>query len=101
MDGLKLTNQKSRDNRTQNMFYNGWKCNHYVSCVLLFSPDGTIPICYYNVPGCIHDSKIADWGNIYSKLEGAYNRNGGICTVDSASSKRISHISSNLVKELI
>jgi hypothetical protein len=88
MDGLKLAIQKSGDNRTQNMFYNGLKCDLFVSCVFVYCPDGTIPICCYNVPGCIHDSKIADWGNIYLKLESVYNRNGGICTVDSAFSKK-------------
>jgi hypothetical protein len=37
-----------------------------------------------NLPGATHDSTIADWGDIYIKLERVYNRNGGICCVDSA-----------------
>ena len=63
--------------------------DHYVSAVLVFCLDGTIPIACYNVPGCIHDSTIADWGNIYKKLEGIYNAElQGKCTVDSAFSKK-------------
>ena len=37
-----------------------------------------------NLPGATHDSTIADWGDIYNKLESVYDRNGGICCVDSA-----------------
>lgn len=87
MDGLKLRLQRSGNNKIQNMFYNGWTHDHYVSCVFVFAPDGTIPICCYNVPGSIHDSKIAEWGNIYEKLERMYNMYGAKCTVDSAFAK--------------
>ena len=41
-----------------------------------------------NVPGCIHDSTVCDWGNIYQKLEEVYLRNGGKCAVDSAFCKK-------------
>ena len=37
-----------------------------------------------NLPGATHDSTIADWGDIYTKLESIYNKTGGICCVDSA-----------------
>ena len=38
-----------------------------------------------NVPGCVHDSLIAEWwGNIYDMLGRIYNACGGTCTVDSA-----------------
>ncbi len=37
-----------------------------------------------NVPGAVHDSQVADYRNIYDKLESVYERDGGICTVDSA-----------------
>ena len=88
MDGLKLNLQRAGNNKFQNMFYNGWTHDHYVSCVFVFAPDGTIPICCYNVPGSIHDSKIAEWGNIYNKLERMYDLYGVKCTVDSAFAKR-------------
>ena len=61
-----------------------WTHDHYVSSVLCFCPDGTIPIAYINVPGSVHDSQIADYGNIFDKLEMVYQRDGGQCTVDSA-----------------
>ena len=72
------------DEDTQNRFYNGWTCDHYIGAVLVFCPDGTIPICCYNVPGTVHDSNIAVIGNIYEKLESIYNSTGGKCTVDSS-----------------
>ena len=49
MDGLKLRLQRSGNNKIQNMFYNGWTHDHYVSCVFVFAPDGTIPICCYKL----------------------------------------------------
>jgi len=89
MDGLKLYLQQSGDSTIQNNFYNGWTHDHYVSAVIVFCPDGTIPIACYNVPGCIHDSTIAEWGNVYKKLETVYNSAvQGKCTVDSAFSKK-------------
>ena len=84
MDGLKITIECSGDDDEQNMFYNGWTCDHYVSAVFVFCPDGSIPICCYTVPGSVHDSAIAGMGEIYEKLEEVYNRTGGCCTVDSA-----------------
>ncbi|MFM6171140.1 MAG: hypothetical protein ACKPB4_03205, partial [Sphaerospermopsis kisseleviana] len=47
-------------------------------------PDGTIPIAFINCPGSLHDSQIADYGNIYDKLQYVYERDGAKCTVDSA-----------------
>ena len=44
MDGLKLFLEQCGDTVIQNMFYNGWTHDHYVSSVLVFCPDGTIPI---------------------------------------------------------
>ena len=54
------------------------------SNVFIFCPDGTIPIAFFNVPGCTHDSQIADYGDIYDKLESMYRLYGAKCTVDSA-----------------
>jgi hypothetical protein len=60
MDRLKLILEQSGDALIQERFYNGWTHDHYVSSVLCFCPDGTIPIAYVNIPGSIHDSQIAD-----------------------------------------
>ena len=87
MDGLKLYLEVASDEDKQNMFYNGWKCDHYVVSVFVFAPDGTIPICTLNVPGSQHDSIVAEWGRIYEKLEKVYNSVGGKCVVDSAFSQ--------------
>jgi hypothetical protein len=84
MDGLKLTLEQSGDALIQERFYNGWTHDHYVSSVLCFCPDGTIPIAFINCPGPLHDSQIAEYGNIYDKLQYVYERDGAKCTVDSA-----------------
>ena len=84
MDGLKLTIQQPSTDAVQSRYYNGWTHGHYVSSVFCFAPDGTIPIAFFNVPGSVHDSQIADWGNVYTKLERVYVETGGKCTVDSA-----------------
>lgn len=87
MDGLKLLLECTGKYEEENDFYNGWTCDHYVSAVFVFSPDGTIPICAFNVPGSVHDSKIAAVGGIYRKLGQVYRRTGGKCCGDSAFSK--------------
>ena len=84
MDGLKLYLQQAGDATTQNNFYNGWTHDHYVTSVFVFCPDGTIPICCYNVPGSVHDSKVAELGDVFSKLGRVYDSVGGKCAVDSA-----------------
>jgi hypothetical protein len=69
MDGLKIKIESAADFFVQSRFYNGWQSDHFVSAVLAFAPDGTIPAAFFNVPGCTHDSTIADWGGLYDKLE--------------------------------
>ncbi len=64
MDELKCRIEKAPDDIVQSRFYNGWKSDHFVSAVLCFVPDGTIATGFYNVPGCCHDSTIADWGGV-------------------------------------
>jgi hypothetical protein len=83
MDGLKIRIEQAPDGVVQGRFYNGWKCDHYVTA-LCFAPDGTIPACFYNVPGCMHDSTVADWGNIYSKLQKNYVETDLKFVIDSA-----------------
>ncbi|KAE8899767.1 hypothetical protein PF005_g22125 [Phytophthora fragariae] len=51
MDGLKLRLQASGRSEIQNMFYNGWTHDHYVSNVFVFSPQGLIIACTLNAPG--------------------------------------------------
>jgi hypothetical protein len=87
MDGLKLLIECSGDSVVQNRYYNGWTCDHYIGAVFVFCPDGTIPICCYNVPGCVHDSNIATIGGIYDKLAKVHEQNGALCVADSAFSR--------------
>jgi hypothetical protein len=84
MDGLKLYLQQAGSTEIQERFYNGWTHDHYVTSVFCFCPDGTIPIAFFNVPGSVHDSQVAELGKIYSKLERVYETTGGKCCVDSA-----------------
>jgi hypothetical protein len=52
--------------------------------VMCFCLDGTIPIVFCNIPGTIHNSQVADYGDIYNKLELVYLQDRAKCTVDSA-----------------
>ena len=87
MDGLKLMLECTSNEDKQNRYNNGWTYDHYNGAVLVFCPNGMIPICCYNVPGTVHDSSIATIGNVYKKLEEVYNQTGGICVTDSAFSR--------------
>jgi DDE superfamily endonuclease len=88
MDGLKLKIQSAPERAVQNRFYNGWQHDTFITNVFVFCPDGTIPICTYNFPGCVHDSAVAEYGNIYDKLERINISTGGRVTADSAFSAR-------------
>ena len=41
-----------------------------------------------DVPGCIHDPMVCEWGNICNQLQKVYDETGGTCTVDSAFSRK-------------
>ena len=84
MDGLKLYLQQSGNAEIQEWYYNGWTHRHYVTSVFCFCPDGTIPIAFFNVPGSVRDSQVAEFGNIYNKLEDVYLSTGAKCYVDLA-----------------
>ena len=83
-DGLQLEIECNGDETIQRRFYNSWKCSHFVKALLVFCPDGTIPIAVFNVPGSVHDSKIARIGGVYKKLEDIFNECGGTSVGDSA-----------------
>jgi DDE superfamily endonuclease len=69
MDGLKLKIQSAPERAVQNLFYNGWQHDTFITNVFVFCLDGTIPICTYNFPGCVHDSAVAEYGKVYDKLD--------------------------------
>jgi len=73
MDGLKVRIEQATNFITQVRFYNGWKCDHYVTSVLCFAPDGTIPAAYFNVPGCTNDSTVVHSGQLEDKQTWDYS----------------------------
>lgn len=84
LDGLKLHIQASGDQRTQNRFFNGWTHGHYINSLFLFTPNGKVAAKYCNAPGCTHDSTMAEYSNMYTKIDDVYNSCGGKVVVDSA-----------------
>ncbi len=85
MDEGKLYLQTAGNTYIHERFYKGWTHDHYVTPVFCFCPDGTIPISFLNVPGSVHDdSQVAEFGNIYNKLEEVYHLYGAKCCVDLA-----------------
>ncbi len=84
MDSLKLYLQQAGSGEIQEHFYNRWMHDHYVTSVFCFSPDGTIPIAFFNVLGSVHDSQVAEPEKIYQKLEQIYKTMGGKCCINSA-----------------
>lgn len=83
------TSDLDSDSTSSNMFYSDLANDHSVSALFVFCPDGTIPIACFNVPGCIHDRTIAEWGDVYAKLETVYSSEAkGICTAPSAFSTK-------------
>jgi hypothetical protein len=65
MDGLKLYLQQLGNGDIQECCYNGWMHDHYITSEFCFCLDGTIPIAFFNNPGLVHDSQVAEFGKIY------------------------------------
>lgn len=83
-DGCKMALESCDGLTKQSMYYNGWKSGHYVSNLFVFSMDGRIIMSVVNAPGSVHDSTLADWGDVYEKLRTIYDQTGGVCVADSA-----------------
>ena len=83
-DGLKISFEGCDGLSTQSMFHNGWQHGHFTSNLLVFTPDGRIVVAVLNAPGSVHDSTLAEWGNVCDKLESICERTGGECCLDSA-----------------
>jgi hypothetical protein len=84
MDGLKLFLQQSGNAIIQERYYNSWMHDQYVTSVFHFCPDETIPIAFFSVPGLVHNSQVAECGNIYGKLEAVFRLTGAKRCIDSA-----------------
>ena len=53
----------------------------------LFFPTGCICAAYFNAPGTVHDSTMAQMSGIYTKIDEVYICTGAQVVVDSALSK--------------
>jgi len=85
MDGLKNRIRQSPVPIIQSAFYNGWKCEHWIVNLFVFSPDGKLVMAGLNMPGSYHDSKVARDLGIYDTLKELYIETGANTTVvDSA-----------------
>ena len=83
VDGLKLYLQQAGDSVIQSHFYNGWNHDHYVTNIFGFAPNGSIISCTLNAPGTWHDSTLAHWGFMYSKLQMCWEDHDGKVLMDS------------------
>ena len=84
VDGLKLYLQQAGDSIIQSCFYNGWIHDHYVTNIFAFALNGSIIICTLNASGTWHDSTLAHWGSMYSKLQKCWEDHHGKVLMDSA-----------------
>lgn len=66
VDGLNLPVQTAANPTVENFTYNGWTCEHYISNIFAFAPNGRIIFAVLNAPGSYHDAKIAQ--PLYDKL---------------------------------
>ena len=82
-DGLKLLVESPSSWLDQEKFYNGWKAEHYVNSVFMFTVDGKIRVAILNAPGAFHDSTISDYG-AYEKFEQLWVLHTAKIVVDSA-----------------
>lgn len=65
---LKLCLEQYPDQIIQNMFYNRWTQDPYVSNMFVFEPAGVIIALVINGPGSWHDPVVAEMGVLFGKL---------------------------------
>jgi hypothetical protein len=58
-DGLKLYFQQCDGLDEESMYCNGWKHDHFITNVRVFSIDGRMIATVTNAPGSLHDSTLA------------------------------------------
>ncbi|KAK2465444.1 hypothetical protein APHAL10511_002798 [Amanita phalloides] len=59
INGLNLMTETSGDVDIENVTFNGWLSEHFISSVIVFAPDGTIISINSNAPGSWHDAQVA------------------------------------------
>ena len=83
IDSLKFHIQKSSNYFIQNIYYNGWCHDTYISNVFLFEPNRTIRNCIINCPRSWHDSTLMGYRS-YQFAEKMYKTYSRKVVVDSA-----------------
>lgn len=69
------------------MFYYGGESDHSVSKVLLFLPRERVVAAVLNVPKCVDDYQIFEWGKMYVKVKNLLKETSKTIVVDSAFEK--------------
>ncbi len=87
VDGLNLCIKRPPDENIQSLYYNGWTHDQYITNFFVITPDGRSPMAYFNIPGCVHDSQVAELGNSHAELEKFFDNYGVQCAVDSGFAK--------------
>ena len=84
MDGMKIKVRSCSNPIAQNNNFNGWLHGDFWKNLFLFSPDGLVQACYFNAPGVMHDSSMADWAGSYDKIDGFCEQTGFRVVADPA-----------------
>ena len=69
IDGKMCTTYRKSILSEQQMDFNGWKHDFYRKMILVWGTFGKCVCCAVNCPGCMHDSRITEWFNIYELIE--------------------------------
>ena len=78
--------QKANNSKIQSNHNDDWIHNYYVASMLFLSK-GNNTGCFIEVQICVHNSQVADWGDIYDKLKLVYKNTGDKCVFDLAYEK--------------
>eukprot|EP00957_Ditylum_brightwellii_P209522 15362109-Ditylum_brightwellii.AAC.1 len=68
IDGCKLYLKQFGSELIQIYLHNGWKSNHYVNTLFVFTPPGMFRSMVINCPGINHDVEAANFEFIYEEL---------------------------------
>jgi hypothetical protein len=50
----------------------------------VFAPMEQFQSLFFNIPGCVHNSQVAEFGQMYDKFKGFFRTMGAKCCIDSA-----------------
>ena len=70
--------------RHPKLFLQWMEARPFVTNIFAFAPNGSIIACTLNAPGTWHDSTLAHWGSMYSRLQKCWEEHHGKVLMDSA-----------------